>query len=65
LTHTALVALGGSISNQGFVYHAGRLATSSQKTHCDGFLYSSGQPVEDHCGLWEGFNNGAESRLAT
>ena len=34
-------------SNGRFVYRAGRLATSSQKTHCDGFLYSSGQPVED------------------
>jgi hypothetical protein len=29
-------------SNLGFVYHARRLATSSQKTHFDGFRYSSG-----------------------
>jgi hypothetical protein len=55
---------GGCKSNLGFVYYAGRLATSSQKTHCDGFLYSSGQPVEDDHRLCKGFDEGAESRPA-
>ena len=30
-----------------FLYRACRLATSSQKTHCDGFLYSSGAGMKD------------------
>ncbi len=34
-------------SNRRFLYRAYRLATSSQKTHRDGFLYSLGEPVED------------------
>jgi len=46
-------------SNRRFVYHAGSFATSSQKTHCDGFLYSSGYPVEDDHRLCEGFDDGA------
>jgi hypothetical protein len=50
--------------NVRFLYSAGRLATSSQKIHCDGFLYSSGQPVEDDHRLCEGFEDGAKSRLA-
>jgi hypothetical protein len=50
--------------NQRFRYSAGRLATSSQKTRCDGFLYSSTQPVEDDHRLCEGFDDGAKSRLA-
>jgi hypothetical protein len=32
----------GSKANQGFLYSAGCLTTSSQKTHSDGFLYSRG-----------------------
>ena len=39
-------------------------ATSSQKSPCDGFLYSSRQPVEDDHGLREGLDNGAQSPLA-
>jgi hypothetical protein len=50
--------------NRGFLYRAGCLPTSSQKTHFDGFRYSSGQPVEDDDRLCEGFDDGAKSRLA-
>jgi hypothetical protein len=57
-------AWGVSKADGRFVYHAGRLATSSQKTHWDGFLYSSGQPVEEDHRLCEGFDDGAKSRLA-
>jgi hypothetical protein len=41
-------------ANVRFVYHADRSATSFQKTHCDGFLYLGGQPVEDGHRLYEG-----------
>jgi hypothetical protein len=50
--------------NQGFLYRAGCIATSSQNTRSDGFLYSSTQPVEDDHRLCEGFDDGAKSRLA-
>jgi hypothetical protein len=63
LHHLPLVVTTASEANRRFVYRAGRLATSSQKTHCDGFLYSSGQPVEDDHRLCEGFDNGAKSRV--
>jgi hypothetical protein len=50
--------------NGRFVYHADRLVVSSQETHCDWFLYSSGQRVEDDHRLCEGFDDGAKSWLA-
>jgi hypothetical protein len=37
-----LACFGGHQSNEDFLYSAGCLTTSSQKTHSDGFLYSSG-----------------------
>jgi hypothetical protein len=37
-----LERFGGRETTVPFLYLACRLATSSQKTHCDGFLYASG-----------------------
>jgi hypothetical protein len=37
-----LACFGGHQSNERFLYPAGCLTTSAQKTHSDGFLYSSG-----------------------
>jgi hypothetical protein len=50
--------------NEGFLYSAGCLTTSSQKIHSDGFLYFSGRPLEVDRRLREGFDDGAKSRLA-
>jgi hypothetical protein len=55
---------GGSQSNVPFPYRACRLATSSQKTHCDGFLYSSGARMKDEDRRCKGFCDGAKSRAA-
>ena len=41
------------------------LATSSQKTHCDGFLYSSGQPVQDDHRLTAAIPPGAGRRSSS
>jgi hypothetical protein len=54
----------GSKPNEGFLYSAGCLTTSSQKTHSDGFLYFSGRPLEVDRRLREGFDDGAKSWLA-
>jgi hypothetical protein len=50
--------------NERFLYSAGCLTTSSQKTHSDGFLYFGGRPLEVDHRLSEDFDDGAKSRLA-
>jgi hypothetical protein len=53
----------GCNSYESFLYSAGCLTTSSQKTHSDGFLYSSAWRWEVDHRLREGFDDGAELRV--
>jgi len=58
-----LACFGGHQSNGRFLYCVGRLATSSQKNHCDGFRYSSGEGVKDEGRRCTCTDDGAKSRL--